>query len=42
MIYLIDDKRNRQIEAGWNIEKFELFNNLITPIHLPQYRDWET
>ena len=34
MIYLIDDKINRQIDAGWDSERFEPFVNLIKPIHL--------
>lgn len=34
MIYLIDDKINRQIESGWDIERFKTFVEFIKPIHL--------
>lgn len=32
MIYLIDDKKERQLKFGWNNELFEKFKNLILPI----------
>lgn len=33
MIYLIDEKTNRQSSFGWNAEKFEKYKELICPIH---------
>ncbi len=33
MIYLIDEKTNRQSSFGWNTEKFEKYKELICPIH---------
>jgi len=37
MIYLIDDKINRQLDYGWNPEKFEFYSDSILSIHL--YKD---
>lgn len=37
MIYLIDDKEGRQIDFGWNLERFEEYKDLLTPIH--SYRE---
>ncbi len=33
MIYLIDDKKERQNDFGWNSEKFLQFSNSITPLY---------
>jgi hypothetical protein len=33
MIYLIDDKRIRQKDNGWSVEKFENFKDILTPIY---------
>lgn len=33
MIYLIDDKKERQNDFGWNSEKFSQFSNSITPLY---------
>ena len=33
MIYLIDDKRLRQIQFGWTPEKFEKYSNIIKPLY---------
>lgn len=33
MIYLFDDKINRQIDYGWTSEKFENYSNTIRPIY---------
>lgn len=33
MIYLIDEKTNRQSSFGWNAEKFEKYKELIYPIY---------
>lgn len=33
MIYIIDEKTNRQSSFGWNAEKFEKYKELIYPIH---------
>jgi len=33
MIYLIDDKKNRQRDYGWKKEKFRKYTNLILPIY---------
>lgn len=32
MIYLIDDKRSRQQDYGWNKERFSQYTDTITPI----------
>ena len=32
MIYIIDDKRSRQQDYGWNDERFQLFANIVIPI----------
>jgi len=34
MIYLIDDKKIRQTDNGWPIEKLNSFKNVLTVIHL--------
>ena len=33
MIYIIDEKSKRQISYGWNIQRFEKYKNIITPIY---------
>lgn len=33
MIYLIDDKKNRQIGYGWSNEKFAYYENYIMPVY---------
>jgi DNA-binding NarL/FixJ family response regulator len=33
MIYLIDDKKNRQIDFGWNEGRFIAFEDIIMPIY---------
>lgn len=33
MIYLIDDKINRQVKSGWDLEKFKEYEKYIVPIH---------
>lgn len=33
MIYLIDDKKNRQSDYGWSKEKLEAYLDVLTPIH---------
>lgn len=33
MIYLIDDKKNRQSNYGWSKEKLEIYMEVLTPIH---------
>lgn len=33
MIYLIDDKINRQMNAGWDLDKFKEYEKYIVPIH---------
>lgn len=33
MIYLIDDKINRQSDYGWSKEKLDLYKDIITPIY---------
>lgn len=33
MIYLIDDKKERQNDFGWNSEKFSQFSKLIKPLY---------
>lgn len=37
MIYLLDDKKNRQSDYGWNEEKFSTYSEFIEPIYL--YKD---
>lgn len=43
MVYLIDDKRSRQRDYGWDDDKFSLFQEIIIPIwnykDLMKYRD---
>ncbi|WP_373709229.1 response regulator [Kaistella sp.] len=39
MIYLIDDKINRQVKAGWDSEKFKEYEKYIVPIY--SYSDME-
>lgn len=39
MIYLFDDKKNRQIDAGWEEQRFNQFSDIIKPIYL--YREIE-
>lgn len=33
MIYLIDDKKERQKDFGWNSEKFEQFSKILKPLY---------
>lgn len=33
MIYLIDDKKNRQSDYGWSKEKLEAYIDVLTPIY---------
>ncbi len=33
MIYLIDDKKNRQSDYGWSKEKLEIYLDVLTPIY---------
>lgn len=33
MIYLIDDKKNRQSDYGWSKEKLDMYLDLLTPIY---------
>jgi hypothetical protein len=33
MIFLIDDKKNRQSDYGWSKEKLDMFSESITPIY---------
>jgi hypothetical protein len=33
MIYLIDDKKNRQSNYGWSKEKLEVYKDVLTPIY---------
>lgn len=33
MIYLIDDKKNRQSDYGWSKEKLEIYLEVLTPIY---------
>lgn len=33
MIYLIDDKKERQFTYGWTISKFDLFKDVVFPIY---------
>jgi CheY-like chemotaxis protein len=33
MIYLIDDKRNRQMDYGWTDEKFDKYSNILCAIY---------
>jgi hypothetical protein len=37
MIYIFDDKKNRQVSYGWTEEKFSTYNEFITIIH--KYED---
>ena len=32
MIYIIDDKRSRQQDYGWDDERFSQYEDIITPI----------
>ncbi|MEM5540376.1 response regulator [Olleya sp. AS48] len=34
MIYLIDDKRSRQLDYGWNEQLFQKYSDFITPLYL--------
>lgn len=34
MIYLIDDKRNRQSDYGWDKKLFQKYSDIITPVYL--------
>lgn len=34
MIYLLDDKKNRQTDYGWSAERFNKFSSIIKPIYL--------
>jgi hypothetical protein len=33
MIYLIDDNLKRQQDSGWNVDKFDEYNNFVQPIY---------
>ena len=33
MIFLIDDKKSRQIDFGWTTEKFAQYSNVLTPLY---------
>ena len=39
MIYLLDDKKNRQLDYGWNDSRFKKYSDYVLPIYF--YKDIE-